>query len=255
MTAEKTHAGRKYVVMGGASGIGLAFAHLASQQGASVCVLDSNSNAIKKLQTDGIFAGSILCDVRQSDQLAVSVGQAASLLNNYIDGFVYTVGTDLEIGFDAMAEADWELVLDINLNGAMRAIKAALPYIRNASGNRCIINVSSAASLSPLVKRSAYCVSKAGLNMLTKCLAQELGTEGIRVATVAPGAVDTPLLRQSYENNPDPAADLAKIGDRYSLKRIAQPNEVAEAILYLCGAGASYITGTTLVVDGGRTFY
>ncbi|MCY1558043.1 Dihydroanticapsin 7-dehydrogenase [compost metagenome] len=91
--------------------------------------------------------------------------------------------------------------------------------------------------------------------MFGKVLAMELAAFGIRVATVCPGAVDTPLFRSSYEDAPDPQAALAAIRARYALRRVAVPEEVAEAILFLSGSGASYITGATLAVDGGRSFH
>jgi len=103
--------------------------------------------------------------------------------------------------------------------------------------------------------RTAYCASKAGLIMFGKALAMEVAADGIRVNSVCPGAVDTPLFRSSYEGSDDPAGDLELIRRRYAMHRIALPQELAEAILFMSSPASSYITGTALAVDGGRTFH
>lgn len=249
------HEGRHYLVVGGASGIGLAFARLAVSQGARVCILDKDEGALALLTAEGVFAGALSIDVTQADLIGAAVAQAVSALLGRLDGLVYSVGIDLQESLETMCDEQWSRIMDINLNGAMRVSRAAIPHLKRGQGDRCIVNVSSAAGLSPLPGRSAYCVSKAGLNMLGKCMAQELGEFGIRVVTVAPGAVDTPLLKQSYQNQSNPEDALAAIRARYALRRIAHGNEVAASILYLCGPGATYITGTTLAVDGGRSFH
>lgn len=255
MSIHNEHEGRRYLVVGGARGIGLAFAQGAVARGAQVCILDKDHDALDGLMVDGGFAGALYCDVSQPDQIDQSVEQAIDALGGGLDGLVYSVGIDLESSFETMNDDEWLRVIDINLTAPMRISRAVIPYLRQGAGDRCIINVSSAAGLSPLPGRSAYCVSKAGLNMLGKCLAQELGEGGIRVVTVAPGAVDTPLLRTSYEDKPDSDDALARIRARYALRRIAHVDEVAASILYLCGPGASYVTGTILAVDGGRSFH
>ena len=107
----------------------------------------------------------------------------------------------------------------------------------------------------PLANRTAYCTPKAGLVMMSKALAMEWAPYGIRVNAICPGAVDTPLFRTSYENAADPAAELEKIKARYALARIAEPDELAQAITFLASPAASYITGVALAVDGGRTFH
>ncbi len=249
------HEGRHYLVVGGASGIGLAFARLAAAQGARVCVLDKDHVALASLEAEGVFAGALCVDVTQAGLIEAAVADAVSALEGRLDGLVYSAGIDLQSPVESMRDEQWLRIMDINLNGPMRVSRAAIPYLKRGDGDRCIVNVSSAAGLSPLPGRSAYCVSKAGLNMLGKCMAQELGEFGIRVVTVAPGAVDTPLLQQSYQDQPDQDEALAAIRARYALRRIAHVDEVAASILYLCGPGATYITGTTLAVDGGRSFH
>ncbi|WP_188588865.1 SDR family NAD(P)-dependent oxidoreductase, partial [Achromobacter denitrificans] len=199
------------------------------------------------------LAAALACDVTDSAAVEQAVREAAGALSG-IDGVVNCAGVDLRADLESTRDEDWNRVLAVNLSGPMHVCRAAVPHLKQAGGGS-IVNVSSAAGLSPLPQRSAYCAAKAGVNMFGKVLAMELAAFGIRVATVCPGAVDTPLFRSSYEDGPDPQAGLAAIRARYALGRIARPEELAEAILFLSGPGASYITGATLAVDGGRSFH
>lgn len=244
---------RRYLVAGGASGIGLAFARLAADRGAAVAILDRDAAALAEAGRELPLAAALACDVTDSAAVEQAVREAAGALDG-IDGVVNCAGIDLRADLESMQDADWNRVLSVNLSGPMHVCRASVPYLKQAGGGS-IVNVSSAAGLSPLSGRSAYCAAKAGVNMFGKVLAMELAAYGIRVATVCPGAVDTPLFRSSYEDQPDPQAGLAAIRARYALGRIARPEELAEAILFLSGAGASYITGATLAVDGGRSFH
>jgi len=116
------------------------------------------------------------------------------------------------------------------------------------------VNIASAAALKPVAGRTGYCASKAGLVMLGKALAMEAAPE-VRVNSVCPGAIDTPLLRGSYENDENPGAVLQAITDRYLMRRIGDVDEVADAVLYLTSDESTFVTGTALAVDGGRTFH
>ncbi|KGD92421.1 short-chain dehydrogenase [Achromobacter sp. RTa] len=245
--------GRRFVVAGGASGIGLAFARLALGRGAAVAILDRDAGALAEAVRELPPAAALACDVTDSAAVDRALREAADALGG-IDGVVNCAGVDLLADLESMRDEDWNRVLAVNLSGPMHVCRAAVPHLKKAGGGS-IVNVSSAAGLSPLPQRSAYCAAKAGINMFGKALAMELAAFGIRVATVCPGAVDTPLFRSSYEDAPDPQAALAAIRARYALRRVARPEEVAEAILFLSGSGASYITGATLAVDGGRSFH
>ncbi|AUT47629.1 SDR family NAD(P)-dependent oxidoreductase [Achromobacter sp. AONIH1] len=247
-------AGRRYLVAGGASGIGLAFARLAASRGAAVAILDRDAAALSEAGRQlPSLAAALVCDVTDSEAVDRAVQEAAGALGG-IDGVVNCAGIDLRADLESMRDDDWDRVMAVNLGGPMRVCRAAVPHLKRAGGG-VIVNVSSAAGLSPLPGRSAYCAAKAGLNMFGKALAMELAVFGIRVVSVCPGAVDTPLLRSSYEEAPDSQAALAAIRARYALGRVAQPQELAETILFLSGPGASYITGATLAVDGGRSFH
>lgn len=236
--------GRRILIAGSASGIGRETCALFRMEGALVASLD--------LQTDGMNNG-FTADITDANACREAVNAATEALGG-LDGMVNCVGIDLETPISEMTDSDWDRVIAVNLTGAMFLCRAVLPAIRVAGGGT-IVNVSSAAGLSPLSHRTAYCTSKAGLNMLGKCLAMELGPENIRVNTVCPGAVDTPLFRSSYEDFQNAEERLSAIRARYAMQRVAKPAEIATAALYLTGNESSYVTGSTLAVDGGRSFH
>ncbi len=254
MNAVATPAPRRLIVSGGASGIGLAVARMAVARGARVALLDRDTAALADaVRLLGEAALALECDV--SDALAVrtAVDRAAQWLGG-VDALVNSAGIDALKSLEATSDEEWARVLAVNLTGPMLVCRAALPHLR-AAGGGSIVNIASGAGLRPLPNRTAYCASKAAVIMFGKSLAIETAADGIRVNAVCPGAIDTPLFRTSYENADDPERALAEIRERYALGRIAAPEEVAEAVLYLSGPGASYITGTALAVDGGRTFH
>ena len=236
--------GRRILIAGSASGIGRETLRLFREEGAEVAALD--------LRLDDAERG-FEADITDCAACRAAVGSATEALGG-LDGMVNCVGIDLEVPIGDMADADWDRVIAVNLTGAMILCQAVLPALR-AAGGGTIVNLSSAAGLSPLSHRTAYCTSKAGLNMFGKCLAMELGPENIRVNTVCPGAVDTPLFRSSYEDFRNAAERLLAIRARYAMRRVAEPAEIASAVLYLTGHESSYVTGSTLAVDGGRSFH
>ena len=246
--------GRGFLVTGGASGIGLAVAVMAIQRGARVAVLDCNPQALSNVAEQlGQAAMTLRCDVASAAEVQVAVKSAAAWLGR-LDAVVNAAGVDHLQPLDRITDDDWARTLAVNLTGPMLVCRSALPFLRHAGGGT-IVNVASAAGLVPLPERSAYCATKAGLVMFGKALAMELAADNIRVNAVCPGAVDTPLFRTSYENAAEPERVLDSIRQRYALRRAAQPEELAEAVLYLSGPASSYVTGTAHAVDGGRSYH
>lgn len=247
-------AGRRILVTGAAKGIGLATVERFLAEGARIVALDRDERALAALRAR-FDAGSLHAAqvdvVDPAVQEAVATGVAAL---GGLDGVVNAAGIDLIADIETVALADWNRILAVNLTGPMLVIQAAYPHLRAADG-ATIVNVSSGAGLSPLKHRTAYCASKAGLQMLTKSLAIEAAEFGIRVNAICPGAVETELFRSSIDTASDPEAEYEKVRARYALQRIATPNEIAAAILWLTSAGSSYVTGTAIAVDGGRTFH
>lgn len=246
--------GRAFFVTGGASGIGLAVARLALQRGARACIVDRDREALARAaKALGDSAHPIACDVADAGHVAGAVAEAADKMGR-LDAIVNAAGVDHLKALEQITDAEWARTLAVNLTGPMLVCRAAVPHLRRAGGGT-IVNVASAAGLAPIPGRSAYCATKAGVIMFGKALAMELAADGIRVNAVCPGAVDTPLFRTSYENLDDPGAALQAIRSLYALRRIAEPEELAEAVLYLSSPASSYVTGTAHAVDGGRSYH
>jgi len=251
-------AGRRVLVTGAASGIGLATAALFHSEGAAVALLDRDEamlhDAMRALAPgDGPAVTPVCVDLSDDARVAPAVDRAATALGG-LDGLVGSAGIDLLCPFEEMSAADWRRILDVNLTGAFNATHAALPHLR-AAGSGTIVQIASGAALRPLAARTAYCASKAGLVMFAKTLAVDLARHDIRVNAVCPGIIDTPLFRQSFETSDEPEAELDQILDRYLIPRIGQPVDVANAALFLSSSDSSHITGSALAVDGGRTFH
>jgi NAD(P)-dependent dehydrogenase (short-subunit alcohol dehydrogenase family) len=251
--------GRRILVTGAAKGIGLATLVRLAAEGARVAALDRDAPALAELPARLSQALGHVAAVDVADDAAVAdaVKASAAALGG-LDGVVNAAGVDLYADIEAMAPADWQRVLAVNLIGPFLVIQAAYPYLK-AAGGGTIVNVSSAAGLSPLKHRTAYCASKAGLQMASKALAIEAAVFDIRVNTVCPGAVETELFRSSFASafpgEPDEKAIRDAVRVRYALNRIAEPEEIAAAIVWLCGPESSYVTGVALAVDGGRSFH
>lgn len=244
-------AGRRVLVTGAASGIGLAIARLFQREGASVAMLDRDEERLEKATVDGAVA--FACDVAEERQVRDAVARAASALGG-LDGVVNSAGIDLMRPFEEMTAAEWARVMAVDLTGPMLVCHAALPRMKT-SGRGTIVNIASGAALRPLEQRTAYCAAKAGLVMFGKALAVDLAAYNIRVNAICPGIIDTPLFRSSWAGAPDPKAELRRILDRYVIKRPGEPEEVAQAALYLTSDESSFVTGAALAVDGGRTFH
>jgi NAD(P)-dependent dehydrogenase (short-subunit alcohol dehydrogenase family) len=246
--------GRRLLVTGAGGGIGKACVERFRAEGASVALLDRDrvgiDRAISELGANGLVA--VQADVAVAAEVEAAVGASARALGG-LDGLVCCAGIDMEKPLAELGDEDWNRTIAVNLTGAMLVSRAALPPLRKNGGT--IVVVASAAGLRPLPGRSAYCAAKAGAIMFAKTLAIELADDRIRVNAVCPGAVETPLFRSSWETKSDPRAALAEIKARYALRRIAEPREIADAVLWLTSDESSYVTGTALAVDGGRSFH
>ncbi|TAN10396.1 MAG: SDR family oxidoreductase [Rhizobiaceae bacterium] len=247
-------AGKRIIVTGAASGIGLACVRSLVDRDAVVGCLDHDGGALRALAAwseERIVPFEV--DITVSAEIDAAVSRFANDRGG-IDGVINSAGIDLLAQVEETSDAEWRRIMAVNLDGPMHVCRAALPYLRR-SGGGAIVNISSGAGLQPLLHRAAYSASKAALQMFSKSLAMEGAAFGVRVNCVCPGAVDTPLFRGSLDTADDPAAELEKVNARYALKRIAQPEEIAAAVLWLLGEEASYVTGTAMAVDGGRTFH
>lgn len=246
-------ADRRVLVTGAASGIGLAVVSVFTREGAHVAMLDRDEARLRAAAASVDSAVALVCDVADEREVREAVARAASALGG-LDGVVNCAGVDLLRPFEEMSSDEWAHVLAVDLTGPMLVCHAAVPPMKRA-GRGTIVNIASGAALRPLEHRTAYCAAKAGLVMFGKALAIDLAAYSIRVNAVCAGIVDTPMFRASWKDAPDPQAELAKILDRYVIKRTGRPEEIAYAALYLTSDESSFVTGAALAVDGGRTFH
>jgi NAD(P)-dependent dehydrogenase (short-subunit alcohol dehydrogenase family) len=237
--------GRRALVTGGGSGIGRATAALLADLGARVAIMDREDS-----DADGLDAVRVVGDVRDEDSVRAGVSEASEWLGGPIDVLVNAAGMYHIAPADELPVGAWDDILDTNLRGTFlvsRAVMRADP----SDGARAIVNVASTAAFVGDAAEPAahYNASKAGVVALTKQLAIEWASRGVRVNAVAPGVIDTPMLRMMD----DPDAGRAYLEARVPLRRLGRPEEVAQVIAFLASDGAAYVTGATVLVDGGVT--
>ena len=235
------------LVTGAARGIGLATARRFLAEGWRVALLDIEGeplrNAVMGLaDPDNTLA--LTCDVSDAAQVGSAMGKVAGRFGR-LDALVNNAGIAAFAPLMETTEADWSRILAVNLTGPLLCTKAAVPLMRETGGG-AIVNITSISAVRASTLRSAYGTSKAGLAHLTKQLAVELASLGIRVNGVAPGPVDTAVAKAVHT-----PAIRADYHDAIPLNRYGLEEELAEAIFFLSCDRASYITGQILAVDGG----
>lgn len=242
--------GRRIVIAGGGSGIGRETALLFAKEGARVAVLDRAQNAAKAVAEECGGCG-LMVDVADDASVRAAVTAAESALGG-LDGLVNTAGI-----FDAsrLTETEpesWSRIISINLTGTYLLCRHTLPILCKTQGATIVTMGSGIALVPPGPGSAAYVASKGGVIALSREIAAEAAPE-VRVNCVCPGMVDTPMTKQVLR---DRAGQVrSEITGKYALNRAAQPSEIALAILFLTSAESSFITGTTLAVDGGRTYH
>lgn len=235
------------LVTGAARGIGLAVARRFLADGFCVALLDIEGDLLAKSMSELDRPGATLalpCDVADTNAVASAFAEIDRRFGR-LDALVNNAGVAVFAPLMETSDADWSRVLAVNLTGPFLCAKAAVPLMRNHGGG-AIVNITSISGLRASTLRSAYGTSKAGLAHLTKQLAVELAEFGIRVNGVAPGPVDTAMAKAVHS-----PAIRADYHDAIPLNRYGLEEELAEAVFFLCGDRASYITGQVLAVDGG----
>ncbi len=247
--------GRRALVTGANSGIGQAIALALADAGADVAI-----NYVTHPEAADAVVAQVVALGRRSIALRADVSNEADVEAMFqqldaqwggLDVLVNCAGID---GQRALAQdakmADWRRVLEVNLFGAFDCARHALARLL-PQGRGVILNISSVHEVIPWSGYSAYCASKAGLSMMTKTLAQEAAPHGVRVLALGPGAVQTPI-NQSVWADPAASADLLT---KIPLGRMGRTDEIAGMAVVLCSDASSYVTGTTVMVDGAMTAY
>lgn len=244
------------LVTGAGQGIGEAIARQLLARGARVTVLGRRAGTLQKLVDE--FSGQCrmeLADVADESQVKTAFAQAASALGA-IDILVNNAGQAQSAPFLKMDAALWQNMLAVNLTGTMLCIQQVLPAMVERGRGR-IVNVASTAGLKGYPYVAAYCVAKHGVVGLTRALALELASKGVTVNAVCPGYTETEIVRESIarvvaKTGRTPEQAMAEFVKGNPQGRLVQPQEVADAVLWLCGPGAGAITGQSIAVAGGE---
>lgn len=243
------------VVAGGGSGIGRATVEVFAESGSAIefCSVDAVANeALEREMTErGFDVKGTTLDASSSsavEKYMVTVGER----RGRVSALVNSIGIQRYGTSETTDEATWDEVLDVNLKSLFLMVKYTVPLIR-ANGGGAIVNVSSGQALASQRNVVAYTASKGAIVAMTRAMAVDYAPEGIRVNSVCPGSIDTPMLRASAQamSPDDPEGVIAEWGRAHPIGRIGQPREVANTILFLACPLSSFVTGTDLRIDGG----
>lgn len=245
--------GQVALVTGAASGMGLATAKAFAQAGAAVTLADANVEALDhavnalRLPANKILA--VPCDVTDEAQVALMVSKTISAFGR-LDAAFNNAGIQVSPS-DAADEPveNFERVTAVNLRGVWASMKHELKQMRN-QGSGAIVNCSSLGGLVGLPGRAAYHASKHGVIGLTRSAALEYAPRGIRINAICPGTFDTPMVAEMLEKQPDAMKEILR---EQPIGRLGRAEEIADAVLWLCSSGSTFVIGHALAIDGGFT--
>jgi glucose 1-dehydrogenase len=247
--------GKNALVTGSSRGIGRGIALRFAREGANVAINYVGSRAAaeetqREVEQFGVRSTILPADISSATEVTALVDAAAQALGP-LDILVNNAGIEKHAPFWDVSEEDYDRVLDVNLKGAFFATQAMVKHWMRTSRQGRVINLSSVHEEVPFPNFTAYCMSKGGMRMLTRNLAVELGSLGITINNIAPGAIETPINTTLLHN---PAKLNALLG-QIPLARLGQPDDVAGLAVFLASDDAAYVTGSTYFVDGGLSVF
>jgi NAD(P)-dependent dehydrogenase (short-subunit alcohol dehydrogenase family) len=248
--------GKAAVVTGAASGLGRAIAAGFAREGVkTVFLLDLNEEALAAAHAEiGSAAVPLMCDVSSEESTALAWREIAACSAS-VDILVTSAGILGPTGSPANCDvAAWDRLYAVNVRGTFLAVRQAVPMMRNA-GKGVIVTIGSTAGLAGSATLGSYSSTKGAVVMMTRSLALAHAADGIRVNCVCPGSIETSMLAATFESAGSPEAQARRRSDylaRIPVARFGQPDEIAEAVLYLASDAAVFVTGVALPVDGGR---
>lgn len=258
-SGETTLTGKVALVTGGGSGIGAAIARRIVAAGAHVCISGRRREPLEALVSELPDGRAAACvgDVGRPEDAEAMVAAAAAFGGGRLDLVVNNAAIVVPGSVETMDLDDWQQSLDVNLTGPLVVMRAALPHLR-AAGGGAIVNVSSTNGLHAVAQMAPYCCSKAALSMLTQQTALDVGRHNIRVNAIVPGwiateGVDSFIDEIAEIEGSDRAEAYAAVTVDQAIKRAGQPEEIAEVVAFMLSDAASFMTGSTVVVDGGAT--
>jgi meso-butanediol dehydrogenase/(S,S)-butanediol dehydrogenase/diacetyl reductase len=238
--------GKVALVTGASRGIGLEIARRFVSEGARV--LGVSRSEPPSRDSDPI--AYLRADVSSEDDVRAAVAKVVETFGR-LDIVVNNAAVEHEGTVEETSLADWSHVMDVNVRGVFLTSKHALPHLRLTRGS--IINISSVDGLWAEPGLAAYCASKGAVLALTRAMAIDHGPEGVRCNSICPSYVATEMLEQFYDAQPDPASARAQAAGMHALRRISEPRDIAGVAAFLASDDASFVTGQSIVVDGGLT--
>jgi NAD(P)-dependent dehydrogenase (short-subunit alcohol dehydrogenase family) len=245
--------GKTALITGGACGIGRAIAHLFAREGASVVIADKNEASGKVVAGEiAAFGGRAIFESANVTSAADCQRVVERAVREFggIHLLVNNAGIIRRASIVELTEQEWDRVMAVNVKSVFLMSRQVIPLMAQAGGGS-IINMASGWGLAGGPKAAVYCASKGAVVLLTKAMAVDHGPQRIRVNCICPGDTHTEMLHQEAQQLGEPKDRFLAEAARRPLGRIAEPDEIAQAALYLASDAASFVTGTALVVDGG----
>ena len=243
------------IVTGGGSGIGQATALLLAARGASVIVADidveAGTNAAHEIQRLGGKAEFCAVDVSVAKDVERMIAAARTAFGG-LDILVNCAAVQILATLDETTEEIWDNIHRVNLKGVFLCSKLAIPAMLERGGGS-IVNIASVLGIVADPMLAAYCSAKGGVLSLSRVAALTYGSKNIRVNCICPGDVETPLVQAYFDSAANPEALRKDVYEKYALRRIATPEEIAKTVAFLASDESSFLTGSSLVVDGGLT--